>query len=146
MASNSSRKDFLTTLVRKVEEGEVSKEELTAHASTLVWVILPKPPPTPPKTLTRWPDLPEEKLFQLSSQQRLTIFANILRHCDTFSMRFAPDLKSMRRSTRHLRCSCHIYKQWYKKGYVFILPDRKGSHAYLQEPMWMEYGCLQGCV
>lgn len=36
LASKSNRKDFLTTLVKKVEEGEVSEEELTAHASTLV--------------------------------------------------------------------------------------------------------------
>jgi hypothetical protein len=32
----SSRKDFLTSLIHKVENGEVEKEEMTAHVSTLV--------------------------------------------------------------------------------------------------------------
>ena len=32
----SSRTDILTNIVDKVKTGEVSKEELTAHASTLV--------------------------------------------------------------------------------------------------------------
>ncbi|KAM7203151.1 putative cytochrome P450 [Naviculisporaceae sp. PSN 640] len=32
----SGRKDFLTTLVSKYESGEIAKEELTAHSSTLV--------------------------------------------------------------------------------------------------------------
>ncbi|KAI3333250.1 cytochrome P450 [Ustulina deusta] len=35
LASKSSRKDFLTLLVDKVRNGEVEKEELTAHVSTL---------------------------------------------------------------------------------------------------------------
>ena len=34
--TQSARKDFLTTLVKKVEQGEVEKEEMTAHVSTLV--------------------------------------------------------------------------------------------------------------
>lgn len=37
LASKSSRKDFLTNLVDKVETGEVEKEELTAHVSTLMY-------------------------------------------------------------------------------------------------------------
>ncbi|MCJ1457139.1 hypothetical protein MMC28_007506 [Mycoblastus sanguinarius] len=36
LTSDSHRKDFLTTLVEKVEGGEVSQEELVAHTSTLV--------------------------------------------------------------------------------------------------------------
>ncbi|KAH8807828.1 benzoate 4-monooxygenase cytochrome P450 [Xylogone sp. PMI_703] len=36
LANKSSRKDFLTNLVEKVDNGEVSKEEMTAHASTLI--------------------------------------------------------------------------------------------------------------
>ncbi|KAI2706025.1 hypothetical protein CBS147332_7269 [Penicillium roqueforti] len=36
LESQSSRKDFLTNLVDKVENGEVGKEEVTAHASTLI--------------------------------------------------------------------------------------------------------------
>ncbi|KAJ5961382.1 benzoate 4-monooxygenase cytochrome P450, partial [Penicillium vulpinum] len=36
LASQSSRKDFLTHLVGKVESGEIGKEELTAHSSTLI--------------------------------------------------------------------------------------------------------------
>lgn len=36
MANKSARKDFLTNLVSKVENGEVDKEEMTAHVSTLV--------------------------------------------------------------------------------------------------------------
>ncbi|KAK3946263.1 putative cytochrome P450 [Diplogelasinospora grovesii] len=36
LATKSSRKDFLTTLVSKYESGEMEKEELTAHSSTLV--------------------------------------------------------------------------------------------------------------
>lgn len=35
LANKTSRKDFLTNIVGKVEAGEVSREELTAHASTL---------------------------------------------------------------------------------------------------------------
>ena len=34
----TSRKDFLSILVEKVENGEVEKEEMTAHVSTLVSV------------------------------------------------------------------------------------------------------------
>lgn len=37
LASKSSRKDFLTNIIDKVEVGEVGKEELTAHVSTLVY-------------------------------------------------------------------------------------------------------------
>ncbi|KAJ5788986.1 uncharacterized protein N7518_005997 [Penicillium psychrosexuale] len=36
LESQSSRKDLLTNLVEKVENGEVGKEEMTAHASTLM--------------------------------------------------------------------------------------------------------------
>ena len=32
----SARKDFLSELISKVEDGEVDKEEMTAHVSTLV--------------------------------------------------------------------------------------------------------------
>ena len=34
--SKTSRKDFMTNLVEKVTTGEVSREEMTAHASTLM--------------------------------------------------------------------------------------------------------------
>lgn len=34
--NESSRNDILSNVVGKVKSGEVSKEELTAHASTLV--------------------------------------------------------------------------------------------------------------
>lgn len=37
--NDSSPDDFLINVVDKVNSGEVSKEKLTAHASTLVWVI-----------------------------------------------------------------------------------------------------------
>lgn len=37
----SSRNDILTNVVDKVKSGEISKEELTAHASTLVSVMSP---------------------------------------------------------------------------------------------------------
>lgn len=36
LKSKSSRKDFFTNLVEKVETSEVSTEEMTAHASTLM--------------------------------------------------------------------------------------------------------------
>ncbi|KAH8660703.1 cytochrome P450 monooxygenase [Tricladium varicosporioides] len=36
LKNKTSRKDFMTNLVEKVEFGEVSKEEMTAHASTLI--------------------------------------------------------------------------------------------------------------
>ncbi|KAI9739468.1 MAG: Cytochrome P450 monooxygenase orf9 [Claussenomyces sp. TS43310] len=36
LASNSSRKDFFTSLAKRVESGEVDKEEMTAHTSTLI--------------------------------------------------------------------------------------------------------------
>jgi hypothetical protein len=36
LASQSRRKDFVTNLVEKVESGEIGKEEMTAHASTLM--------------------------------------------------------------------------------------------------------------
>ncbi|KAH6674968.1 benzoate 4-monooxygenase cytochrome P450 [Halenospora varia] len=36
LGNKTSRKDFMTNLVEKVEIGEVSKEEMTAHASTLI--------------------------------------------------------------------------------------------------------------
>ena len=39
----SSRKDFLCTLVDKVENGEVEKEEMSAHVSTLVSVDIHQP-------------------------------------------------------------------------------------------------------
>ncbi|CAG8975159.1 hypothetical protein HYALB_00004458 [Hymenoscyphus albidus] len=35
----SARKDFFTSFVEKVENGEVSREELTAHSATLVFVV-----------------------------------------------------------------------------------------------------------
>ena len=41
LKTSPSRKDFLTELVGKVESGEVEKEEMTAHVSTLVWVLWP---------------------------------------------------------------------------------------------------------
>ena len=43
LASTSARKDFLTGIIVKTEAGEVSREELTAHASTLVYDIPPLP-------------------------------------------------------------------------------------------------------
>ncbi len=36
LGTDSARKDFLSMLVKKVESGEVDKEEMTAHVSTLV--------------------------------------------------------------------------------------------------------------
>ena len=36
LGTRSSRKDFLSTLVEKVDSGHVDKEEMTAHVSTLV--------------------------------------------------------------------------------------------------------------
>ncbi|KAF9634223.1 Cytochrome P450 [Lasiodiplodia theobromae] len=36
LAAESTRKDFLSTLVSKVQAGELDREELTAHSSTLV--------------------------------------------------------------------------------------------------------------
>ena len=36
LATRSARNDFLSTLVEKVDNGQVDKEEMTAHASTLV--------------------------------------------------------------------------------------------------------------
>jgi hypothetical protein len=36
LESKSVRKDFLTNLVGKVESGAIEKEEMTAHASTLM--------------------------------------------------------------------------------------------------------------
>ncbi|KAJ4288037.1 hypothetical protein N0V90_012053 [Kalmusia sp. IMI 367209] len=36
LAAKSPRKDFMTTLIGKVSTGEIQKEEMTAHASTLV--------------------------------------------------------------------------------------------------------------
>ena len=38
LAKISSRNDFLSTVVKGYEEGTVSKEEMTAHASTLMYV------------------------------------------------------------------------------------------------------------
>ena len=38
LSAESPRKDFLTNLIGKVRSGEVDKEELTAHTSTLVYV------------------------------------------------------------------------------------------------------------
>lgn len=40
LAINESRNDFVSLLVDKVREGEVSKEEMTAHVSTLTYVSL----------------------------------------------------------------------------------------------------------
>ena len=37
LASRSDRKDFMSNLVKKLENGEVQREEMTAHASTLVY-------------------------------------------------------------------------------------------------------------
>lgn len=34
--SKTSRKDFMTNLVEKIKMGEISMEEMTAHASTLM--------------------------------------------------------------------------------------------------------------
>ena len=39
LKSKTNRKDFLTNIVDKVESGEVSKEELIAHSSTLMYVV-----------------------------------------------------------------------------------------------------------
>lgn len=36
VTNRSARKDFLTKVIEKVDSGEINKEELTAHASTLV--------------------------------------------------------------------------------------------------------------
>ncbi|KAL1607609.1 hypothetical protein SLS60_002543 [Paraconiothyrium brasiliense] len=36
LAAKAPRKDFMTTLISKVSSGEIEKEEMTAHASTLV--------------------------------------------------------------------------------------------------------------
>jgi hypothetical protein len=36
LASKGTRKDFMSSLISKVESGEIEKEEMTAHASTLV--------------------------------------------------------------------------------------------------------------
>lgn len=38
LSSRAGKKDFLTSLVEKVRNGEVDKEEMTAHVSTLAWV------------------------------------------------------------------------------------------------------------
>ena len=38
LANESGRKDFLTNLVEKVKSGEIEKEEMAAHVSTLVLV------------------------------------------------------------------------------------------------------------
>lgn len=38
LANKSARKDILTNVVGKVETGEIPQEELTAHASTLMYV------------------------------------------------------------------------------------------------------------
>ena len=38
LANKTARKDILTNVVDKVEKGEVPQEEMTAHASTLVYV------------------------------------------------------------------------------------------------------------
>lgn len=38
LSQKSERKDFLSNMIDKVEAGEVSHEELTAHTSTLVYV------------------------------------------------------------------------------------------------------------
>lgn len=34
--SGTSRRDFLSNVAAKVEDGEISREEMTAHSSTLV--------------------------------------------------------------------------------------------------------------
>jgi len=36
LSSDSGRKDFMTSIVAKVESGEIEKEEMTAHVSTLM--------------------------------------------------------------------------------------------------------------
>lgn len=36
LGTRSPRNDFLSALVEKVESGQVDKEEMTAHVSTLV--------------------------------------------------------------------------------------------------------------
>lgn len=36
LSQKSQRKDFLSKIIDKVEAGEISQEELTAHTSTLV--------------------------------------------------------------------------------------------------------------
>lgn len=38
LANDLHQKDFMTNIVEKVRFGEVSEEELTAHAATLVYV------------------------------------------------------------------------------------------------------------
>ncbi|PIG85950.1 hypothetical protein AARAC_004476 [Aspergillus arachidicola] len=38
LSSKTGKRDFLTTLTEKVRTGEVGKEEMTAHVSTLAWV------------------------------------------------------------------------------------------------------------
>lgn len=39
MAHQRPGKDFLTDVVKRTIDGEMSQEELTAHASTLVYVL-----------------------------------------------------------------------------------------------------------
>lgn len=36
--SKASRQDFFTNIVAKVKSGEIEQEEMTAHASTLMYV------------------------------------------------------------------------------------------------------------
>lgn len=41
LATKSTRNDFLSTVVRNYEDGKISKEEMTAHVSTLTYVFGP---------------------------------------------------------------------------------------------------------
>ena len=53
MSKTEPRQDFLSHVIRKVKNGEIGQEELTAHASTLVYVlVLPLANRKPPASLT----------------------------------------------------------------------------------------------
>lgn len=39
LSSTSARQDFFTNIAGKVKSGEIDKEEMTAHASTLMYII-----------------------------------------------------------------------------------------------------------
>lgn len=39
LSNKTRRKDFISLLVQKVHEGQVEKEELAAHVSTLAYVL-----------------------------------------------------------------------------------------------------------
>ncbi len=69
---HSARKDFLTNIIEQVESGEVSREEITAHASTLMYATLSSHPARSAK-LSLLSESRAEKLFRLSSLRLHTI-------------------------------------------------------------------------